>query len=113
MKLIIDGETVTVCAPENLGKLSVEVRGAPAGTAPVEAAPATAALPAGLGRIEGGHAFLDIAELRALARVPGSCTWDERFSQAMEYARQHGWTDDTGGYVRAHVTQPDNTARES
>ena len=104
MKLIIDNGTVTVAAPEDLRRLSVELPGNPAGTA---------VLPGGLGRIEGEHAFLDIGALRALARVASSCTWDERFDRAMEYARQHGWTDVTGGYVRAHVTSTGSTARES
>ena len=105
MKLIIENGSVTVAAPEDLRRLSVELRGNPAGAAAV--------LPGGLGRVEGEHAFLDIAALRALARVTSSCTWDERFDQAMEYARQHGWTDVTGGYVRAHLTSTGNAARES
>ena len=106
MKLIVDNGTVTVAAPEDLRRLSVELHRDQAGEAVL-------VLPGGLGRIEGEHAFLDIEALRALARVTSSCTWDARFDQAMEYAREHGWTDVTGASVRAHVTSADNAAVES
>ncbi|WP_375476360.1 hypothetical protein [uncultured Jatrophihabitans sp.] len=56
-----------------------------------------------LGRIEGEHAWLDIAQLKSLGPVPRSCSWDERFAQAMGYAKDHGWTDPSGKFVRAHV----------
>jgi hypothetical protein len=99
VKLIVDGAagTVTVDDAENLNALSVELRACPPG-APGE-------LPGALGRIEGDHAFLEIKALRALVPLPHSCSWDERFDQAMEYAGKHGWTD-AQGHVRAHVTRP-------
>ena len=99
MKLIVDGAAglVTVDAAENLKALSVELRGC----SPERAAALLG--DRGLGRIEGGHAWLDIGALRAAARPPRSCTWDERFQQAMAYAQSNGWTDPAGEFVRAHL----------
>jgi hypothetical protein len=99
MKLIVDGAAalVTVDEAENLKALSVELRGC----SPAQAAALLA--DRGLGRIEGGHAWLDIGALRAIARPPRSCTWDERFQRAMAYAQQNGWSDPAGAFVRAHI----------
>jgi hypothetical protein len=99
MKLILDGAAalVTVDEAENLKALSVELR---------DCSPAQAgALLADrdLGRIEDGHAWLNIAALRATARPPRSCTWDERFERAMAYAQSNGWSDPAGEFVRAHI----------
>ena len=99
MKLIVDGAAgrVTVDEAENLKALSVELRGC---------SPERAAVllgDRGLGRIEDGHAWLDIGALRAAARPPRSCTWDERFQRAMAYAQSNGWTDPAGEFVRAHL----------
>jgi hypothetical protein len=99
MKLIVDGAAglVTVDEAENLKALSVELRGC---------SPERAAVllgDRGLGRIEDGHAWLDIGALRAAARPPRSCTWDERFQRAMAYAQSNGWTDPAGDFVRAHL----------
>lgn len=99
MKLIVEGTTglVTVDDAENLKALSVELRGC---------SPERAAVllgDRGLGRIEGGHAWLDIGALRGAARPPRSCTWDERFQRAMAYAHSNGWTDPADEFVRAHI----------
>jgi hypothetical protein len=99
MKLIVDGAAalVTVDEAENLKALSVELRGC-------STAQATALLAdRGLGRIEDGHAWLNIDALRAIARPPRSCTWDERFQRAMAYAQSNGWSDPAGDFVRAHI----------
>jgi hypothetical protein len=99
VRLIVDGAAgqVTVDKAENLKSLSVELR---------DCSPERAAVLLGdrsLGRIEGGHAWLDIGALRAIARPPRSCTWDERFQLAMAYAQRSGWTDPAGDVVRAHL----------
>jgi hypothetical protein len=99
MKLIVDGADglVTVDEAENLKSLSVELRGC---------SPERAAVllgDCGLGRIEGRHAWLRIGALRAIARPPRSCSWDERFQRAMAYAQQNGWTDPACDVVRAHI----------
>jgi hypothetical protein len=100
VKLIVDGAAgqVTVDEPENLKSLSVQLHAC---------SPEHAAVLLGeLGRIEDGHAWLNIATLNAFARQPHSCTWDERFQRAMSYAQQNGWTDPTGDFVRAHIEPP-------
>jgi hypothetical protein len=102
VKLIVDGAAglVTVDEPENLKTLSVELQGC---------APGQASALLGerdLGRVEDGHAWLNIGALRAIARQPRSCTWDERFQLAMAYAQRNGWTDPTGDFVRAHLEPP-------
>lgn len=99
MKIMVNGATgaVTVDEAENLKALSVELR---------DCTPERADALLGnreLGRIEGDHAWLDISALRAAARPPRSCTWDERFQRAMAYAQQNGWTDPAGDVVRAHL----------
>jgi hypothetical protein len=100
MRLIVDGTAglVTVDDAEDLKALSVELRGC----SPRQAS----ALLADLGRVEGSHAWLHIGALRAFVPQPRSCGWDERFQQAMAYAEQHGWTDQTGNFVRAHIASP-------
>jgi hypothetical protein len=99
MKLIVDGvaDLVTVDEAENLKKLSVELQAC----SPDQASALLACRD--LGRIEDGHAWLHIDALRAIARQPRSCTWDERFQLAMAYAQRNGWTDPTGDFVRAHI----------
>jgi hypothetical protein len=99
MKLIVDGVAalVTVDEAENLKALSVELRGC----SPAQAAALLA--DRDLGRIEDGHAWLNIDALRAIARPPTSCTWDERFQRAMAYAQSNGWSDPAGEFVRAHI----------
>jgi hypothetical protein len=99
MRLIIDGATgrVTVDEAENLKSLAVQLQGC----SPERAAALLG--DCGLGRIEGRHAWLRIGALRAIARPPRSCTWDERFARAMAYAQRSGWTDPAGHVVRAHI----------
>lgn len=100
MRLIVDGTagTVTVDDAEGLKALSVELRGC----SPRQAT----GLLGDLGRIEGDHAWLHIGALRAFVPQPRSCGWDGRFQQAMAYAESHGWTDQTGNFVRAHIAPP-------
>jgi hypothetical protein len=100
MKLIIDGPAglVTVDEAEDLKALSVELRGC----SPRQAS----ALLGDLGWVDDTHAWLNIGALPVFVPQPRSSDWDERFRQAMTYAQQHGWTDETGGFVRAHLTPP-------
>jgi hypothetical protein len=99
MKIIVDGAAgrVTADEAENLKTLSVELQCC---------SPEQVAVLLGerdLGRVEGSHAWLHIGALRAIARPPHSCTWDERFQRAMAYAQSNGWTDPAGEFVRAHI----------
>lgn len=104
MKLIVDGaaRTVTVDEAEDLKALSVELHDC----SPQQAS----ALLGDLGRVEGNHAWLHVGTLHAIAGEPRSCSWDERFQQAMAYAESHGWTDQTGAFVRAHIAPPHDIA---
>jgi hypothetical protein len=102
MKIMVNGVTgaVTVDEAENLKALSVELR---------DCSPERAGALLGeldLGRIDGDHAWLHIGALRATARPPRSCTWDERFQRSMAYAQSNGWTDSAGDFVRAHIEPP-------
>ena len=102
MKLIIDGgaRLVTVDEAEDLKALRVELR---------DCSPEQASgLLGSLGRIEGAHAWLSIGELHAIAPHPRSCTWDDRFRQAMAYAQRQGWTDPSGTFVRAHIADQES-----
>jgi hypothetical protein len=101
MKVVIDGTTASVVVDdaENLNGLSVVLR---------DATPEQAAgLLGELGRVDGEHVWLKIDTLKALRPMPRSCSWDERFAQAMAYAEKSGWTDLTGAFVRAHI-EPTN-----
>jgi hypothetical protein len=77
----------------NLRQLHVELAG-------VEDAAAGAALgAAGLGVLDGDHAWLDIAALRAAGG--GDAEWAGRFEGMVRYAESHGWV--AADRVRAHV----------
>lgn len=56
----------------------------------------------GLGRLDGEHAWLSIAELRDHARIDDP-EWDEEFDAMIDYARSQAWLDESGTAVRAHV----------
>lgn len=60
----------------------------------------------GLGRLEGEHAWLSIAELRDHARIDDP-EWDEEFDAMIDYARSKSWLDETGSAVRAHLETGD------
>lgn len=82
--------------PQDLKQLHVEFRGvddAPAGDA-IEAA--------GLGTVQGGHAWLDISALRA-AGSGGDRAGE--FEAMIGYARSKGWVDAAGTRVRAHIVR--------
>ncbi|MGY1840934.1 MULTISPECIES: hypothetical protein [unclassified Modestobacter] len=59
---------------------------------------------AGLGRLEDGTGFLDVAALRVAAgREARSLDWVPRFDQMVAAAADAGWTADDGASLRAHV----------
>jgi hypothetical protein len=97
MRLIVDGTTGTVTAQDadSLNALSVVLLAADAERA--------ATVLADFGRLDGTHVWLNIESLKTFAPQPRSCSWDERFTKTIQYARTQGWTDETGRFVRAHV----------
>ena len=88
-----DAATAEVREPEDLQRLHVTVAG---GGPPEEAA----RLLAPFGRLDGEHAWLRVAALRAAG--PADPAWVERFEGMISYASAKGWTDETGS-VRAHL----------
>jgi hypothetical protein len=91
-----DGEArASVEDPGNLKQLHTEFRG-------VSDDQATAALTgAGLGTVDGEHAWLDARALRAAG--DGSAAWASGFDAMLAYAASKGWTSEDGARVRAHI----------
>jgi hypothetical protein len=56
-----------------------------------------------LGRIEGEHVWLNIAQLRALSPLAGDAEWNAGFDATMAYAGSKGWLNEAGTEVRAHL----------
>ncbi|SFT07863.1 hypothetical protein [Saccharopolyspora flava] len=98
MRILVEGESVTVAEPDDLGRLHLELTGTSA-----EAASAALAR-AGLGRIDDtGHARIDADALRSLAEPVGASEdWRRRWTGMLDYARSKGWLDDSG-QIRVHL----------
>ena len=64
------------------------------------AGPALAAALGPAGRLEGGHAWISPAWLRAAAG--GDAAWEAGFEKMLQYAAKQGWVD-AAGAIRAHV----------
>ncbi len=94
MIVVVDGPAAQVRLEqaEDLKGLSVKLRGCTA----AEADPLSS-----FGRLDGEHAWLDIAALRSLSPRQDDPTWSEGFDGTMAYARSKGWAD--GVHVRAHL----------
>lgn len=60
-----------------------------------------------LGRPDGAHVWLSVAELRSAAAATVSeherTDWLKGFDGMIAYATSKGWTDESGTHVRAHV----------
>ncbi|HZE65774.1 MAG TPA: hypothetical protein VE081_04030 [Sporichthyaceae bacterium] len=96
MIVVVDGASgrVSLADADNLKALSVELRDCDAGSADL----------GDLGRVEGEHAWLDIARLRALSPLAGDAAWNAGFDATIDYAGSKGWTDASGTHVRAHLS---------
>ena len=81
----------------NLRQLHAEFRGVDD-----DAAAATMAA-AGLGIVDGDHAWLDAGALRAAG--DGSEEWVAGFDRMLAYAAGKGWTSEDGTRVRAHIVR--------
>jgi len=93
-----DGEArASVEDPVNLKQLHAEFRGVDD-----DAAAATMAA-AGLGIVDGDHAWLDAGALRAAG--DGSEEWAVGFDGMLAYAAGKGWTSEDGARVRAHIVR--------
>ena len=93
-----DGEArASVEDPGNLRQLHAEFRRVN------DDAAAAALAAAGLGSVDGDHAWLDAAALRAAG--DGSADWASRFDAMLAYAAGKGWASEDGARVRAHVVR--------
>jgi hypothetical protein len=87
----------TVVDAANLRQLHAEFRGMD------DAAAGAALAAAGLGTVDGEHAWLDVAALRTAG--DGSAEWLSGFDGMLEYAAGKGWTSADGSAVRAHIVR--------
>jgi hypothetical protein len=93
-----DGETrASVEDPGNLRQLHAEFRGVD------DDAAAAAIAAAGLGTVDGDHAWLDAGALRAAG--DGTEAWVAGFDGMLAYAAGKGWTSDDGTRLRAHIVR--------
>jgi hypothetical protein len=59
---------------------------------------------AGLGRLDDGTAWLDVAALRAAAEPKATAAdWATTWDGMVEHARGQGWVGDDGASLQAHV----------
>lgn len=87
----------TVADAGNLKQLHAEFRG-------VRDDQASAALAAaGLGSVDGDHAWLAATALRAAG--DGSAEWTAGFDGMLAYAAAKGWASPDGTAVRAHIVR--------
>ena len=57
----------------------------------------------GVGRIEGGEAFVSVAAVRRLAAGRVGPAWDADFAGMVAYAQTKGWLNSDGAAIQAHV----------
>jgi hypothetical protein len=91
------GAWASVEDPGNLRQLHAEFRGVGDDVA------AAAIAAAGLGTVDGDHAWLDAGALRAAG--DGSEKWVTGFDAMLAYAAGEGWTSEDGAQVRAHIVR--------
>lgn len=92
-----DGAQATVAEPEDLARLHAEFRGVDDDTA------ARVLRSSGLGVVDGDHAWLETAALRAAGDA--SPEWTARFDAMLAYAASKGWSSEDGSRVRAHIVR--------
>ena len=99
MLVLVSGDSggvrATVEDAGNLKQLHAELRGV------TDDAAAEALRVAGLGTLEGDHAWLVADTLKAAG--DGSSGWTVDFYAMLAYAKTRGWTSDDESRIRAHV----------
>jgi hypothetical protein len=93
--VVVDGACghIALEDAENLKALSVHLRHCDATNAQL----------GDVGHLDGEHAWLDIAQLRALSPLADDPEWNTGFDATMAYAGSKGWLDESGTKVRAHL----------
>lgn len=94
--LISDDSTTSFAEVEELKALSVDLLGIDPGRAD------EILRRGGLGWIEGDHAWLSVDALRE-GHPGGSASWIGEFDAMIHFAAEHGWVDEDGLMVRAHI----------
>ena len=105
MDVVVSHDSVTVTEPDDLHSLAVI---SDQGEHIVGSALVGVGLsPSGSDSIEGiPHVWLNIAVLRTLAESATSvrgADWGSRWEDMIAFASQHGWVNEGGTHVRAHV----------
>jgi hypothetical protein len=96
--LTVTPATVTLADPDDLKSFKVLAR------APSPEPEGLAAALEGVGRLEGGDAFIDAEAVRRLAgNRAKDPEWSEGFDGMLAYARSKGWMDESGTAIQAHV----------
>ena len=87
---------VGLADPEDCKGFSVRVRGERSGLA-------GALESAGVGRMDGDEALVEVDAVRRLAAGRVGPGWEGDFAAMLEYAGGKGWIADEGRSIRAHV----------
>jgi hypothetical protein len=87
---------VALADPGDCRAFSVRVQGDRAGLA-------AALESAGVGRMDGDEALIDVDAVRRLAAPQVGPSWEDDFVAMLAYAEGKGWLADGGRSVRAHV----------
>jgi hypothetical protein len=60
---------------------------------------------AGVGRMDGDDALVEVDAVRRLAAGRVDEAWEGRFAAMLDYAATKGWLTDDGRAIRAHVAE--------
>lgn len=90
---------VAVLDSQDLSQLHVELRDVG------DRAAGTALADAGLGEMDGEHAWLLVSALRNAAKGGTGSDWSRRFETMLDFARRNGWADEKRTRLRAHVVR--------
>lgn len=55
---------------------------------------------------EVGHVYVSISAVRELAGTAVDATWEEGFASMLTFAETHGWLDESGEKIKAHIEHP-------
>lgn len=92
----VDGGGVELLEPHVLNQFHVSARG------DVDAV-VRALEEEGRAAEKANHLWVPIALLRSLAEGRVEADWEPRFEKMLDFARGHGWVDEAGTHVMAHL----------
>ena len=91
-----EAPVVALDDPEDCAAFSVRVRGDRTALGP-------ALESAGVGRLDGDEALIEVDAVRRLAAPQVGPSWEGDFAAMLSYAEGKGWMADAGRSIRAHV----------